>query len=39
MLHFAYGANMSRAVMRRHAPSAQPIGVAQLANYRFVITA
>jgi AIG2-like family len=38
MLHFAYGANMSRAVMRRHAPSAQPIGVAQLANYRFVIT-
>ena len=39
MLHFAYGANMSRAVMRKHAPGAQPIGVAVLANYRFVITA
>ena len=38
MLHFAYGSNMSRAVMHRHAPSAQPIGVAQLADYRFVIT-
>ena len=25
--------------MRRHAPSAQPIGVAQLIGYRFVITA
>jgi hypothetical protein len=39
MLHFAYGSNMSRAVMRRHAPAAQAVGVAQLANYRFVITA
>lgn len=39
MLHFAYGANMSRAVMRRHAATAQPIGVALLADYRFVITA
>jgi gamma-glutamylcyclotransferase (GGCT)/AIG2-like uncharacterized protein YtfP len=39
MLHFAYGANMSRAVMRRHAPAAQPAGVAALAHYRFVITA
>jgi hypothetical protein len=38
-LHFAYGANMSRAVMRRHAPAAQPLGVAQLPGYRFVITA
>ena len=38
-LHFAYGANMHRAVMRRHAPSAEPLGVAELANHRFVITA
>ena len=39
MLHFAYGSNMHRAVMRRHAPSAEPIGVASLADYRFTITA
>ena len=36
--HFAYGSNMNRAVMRRHAPGAEPIGVASLANYRFLIT-
>jgi hypothetical protein len=39
MLHFAYGSNMHRAVMRRHAPAAEPLGVATLANYRFVVTA
>ena len=39
MLHFAYGSNMYRALMRKHAPAAVPIGAAQLANYRFVITA
>jgi hypothetical protein len=39
MLHFAYGSNMHRALMRKHAPAAVPIGIAQLANYRFVITA
>ncbi len=39
MLHFAYGSNMDRAIMRRHAPSAEPIGVAWLAHHRFVITA
>jgi cation transport regulator ChaC len=38
ILHFAYGSNMHRAVMKRHAPAAQPIGVAELANYRFLIT-
>jgi len=38
MLYFAYGSNMSRAVMRRHAPNAEPIGVATLTNYRFFIT-
>jgi hypothetical protein len=37
--HFAYGSNMSRVVMRRHAPDAEPIGVAALANHRFLITA
>jgi AIG2 family protein len=39
MLHFAYGSNMHRAVMRRHAPCAEPIGVARLAHHRFIITA
>jgi hypothetical protein len=39
MLHFAYGSNMHRALMRKHAPTAVPIGVAALADYRFVITA
>ena len=39
MLHFAYGSNMSRAVMRAHAPGAVPLGAATLANHRFVITA
>ena len=37
-LHFAYGANMSRAVMRRYAPDARSVGAAQLAGFRFVIT-
>jgi AIG2-like family len=39
ILHFAYGSNMSRDVMRKHAPGAIPVGVAVLANHRFVITA
>jgi cation transport regulator ChaC len=39
MLHFAYGSNMDRAIMRRHAPAATAIDVASLPNYRFVITA
>lgn len=38
ILHFAYGSNMSRAVMRKHAPHAKSVGVAALANHRFVIT-
>ena len=37
-LHFAYGSNMSRAVMRRHAPGARPVGAAMLEHHRFVIT-
>lgn len=39
ILHFAYGSNMSRAVMRKHAPLAQPLGAARLAGYRFFISA
>ena len=39
MLHFAYGANMHRDIMHRHATAAQPIGVAALADHRFIITA
>jgi cation transport regulator ChaC len=38
MLHFAYGSNMHRAVMQRHAPEAEPVGVATLSDHRFVIT-
>lgn len=38
-LHFAYGANMSRAVMRKHAPDARALGAAALAGHRFVIGA
>ncbi len=39
MLHFAYGSNMDRAVMRRHAPWATPLGVASLKDHCFMITA
>lgn len=39
MLHFAYGSNMDRAVMRKHAPTAEPVGIAALAHHRFIITA
>jgi hypothetical protein len=39
MLHFAYGANMDGAIMRKHAPCATPLGVASLKDHRFVITA
>jgi gamma-glutamylcyclotransferase (GGCT)/AIG2-like uncharacterized protein YtfP len=39
MLHFAYGANMDRAVMHKYAPAAEPLGVAALPQHRFIITA
>jgi Gamma-glutamyl cyclotransferase, AIG2-like len=39
MLHFAYGSNMHRAVMRKHAPGAVALGAARLDGYRFMITA
>lgn len=38
-LYFAYGSNMSMAVMRKHCATAQPVSVATLSDYRFVITA
>ena len=37
-LHFAYGSNMSRALMRARCPSAEALGVATLAGWRFVIS-
>jgi gamma-glutamylcyclotransferase (GGCT)/AIG2-like uncharacterized protein YtfP len=39
MLYFAYGSNMHGAVMRKHAPHAEAIGAAKLADYRFIVTA
>jgi AIG2-like family len=36
-LHFAYGSNMSRALMRTRCPSATALGVAMLPGWRFVI--
>ena len=39
MLHFAYGSNMHRAVMRKHAPTAVSLGAAVLKGHRFTITA
>jgi gamma-glutamylcyclotransferase (GGCT)/AIG2-like uncharacterized protein YtfP len=37
-LHFAYGSNMSRALMRRRCPGARAVGPARLDGWRFVIT-
>jgi gamma-glutamylcyclotransferase (GGCT)/AIG2-like uncharacterized protein YtfP len=37
-LYFAYGSNMSRALMRPRCPTARELGVAELAGHRFVIT-
>jgi gamma-glutamylcyclotransferase (GGCT)/AIG2-like uncharacterized protein YtfP len=36
-LHFAYGSNMSRALMRRRCPSARALGPARLDGWRFAI--
>jgi gamma-glutamylcyclotransferase (GGCT)/AIG2-like uncharacterized protein YtfP len=38
-LNFAYGSNMSRALMRPRCPSAREIGVAILDGFRFIVTA
>jgi hypothetical protein len=37
-LHFAYGSNMSRALMGARCPGAMALGVATLAGWRFVIS-
>jgi cation transport regulator ChaC len=38
MMYFAYGSNMSRALMLRHCAGAREIGIAALGGYRFIIT-
>jgi cation transport regulator ChaC len=37
MLYFAYGSNMSRALMRVHCPHAQALGRAVLDGWRFLV--
>jgi hypothetical protein len=37
-LHFAYGSNMSRALMQARCPAAHALGTATLAGWRFVVT-
>jgi hypothetical protein len=37
-LHFAYGSNMSRALMQVRCPSARALGPGTLAGWRFTIT-
>lgn len=37
-LHFAYGSNMSRALMQPRCPSARALGLAELMGYRFIIS-
>jgi hypothetical protein len=37
MIYFAYGANMERGAMRRRCPGAQPLGLATLRGWRYVI--
>jgi gamma-glutamylcyclotransferase (GGCT)/AIG2-like uncharacterized protein YtfP len=39
MLHFAYGSNMDRALMRANCPLAKPLGTAVLRDHRFIIAA
>jgi gamma-glutamylcyclotransferase (GGCT)/AIG2-like uncharacterized protein YtfP len=36
-LHFAYGSNMSRALMQRRCPGARALGPARLDGWRFVV--
>ena len=37
MLHFAYGSNMSRALMEARCPTARALGIGTLPQWRFVI--
>jgi len=36
-LHFAYGSNMSRALMQRRCPGARALGPARLDGWRYVV--
>jgi hypothetical protein len=36
-LHFAYGSNMSRALMAMRCPGARPLGTVSLAGWRFIV--
>lgn len=36
-LYFAYGSNMNKAVMARHAPDAVAVGIAKREHWRFII--
>lgn len=36
--YFAYGSNMSRALMRAHCPHAEALGTATLDHWRFLVT-
>jgi hypothetical protein len=38
-VHFAYGSNMSRALMREHCPQARALGTAVLDHHRFIVMA
>ena len=38
-VHFAYGSNMSRALMRGHCPQARALGTAVLDHHRFIVMA
>jgi hypothetical protein len=38
MLHFAYGSNMSCALMRRRCPTAAALGAAKLLGWRHIVT-
>jgi hypothetical protein len=38
-LHFAYGSNMSCALMRQHYPQARPLGTLVLTHHRFIAMA
>jgi gamma-glutamylcyclotransferase (GGCT)/AIG2-like uncharacterized protein YtfP len=38
VVHFAYGSNMNRTMMRTRCPSAMALGTARLPGWRFLIT-
>jgi hypothetical protein len=36
-IHFAYGSNMSRALMLARSPGVKPVGIGKLQGWRFII--